>query len=273
MDAILGEISRRLTGQWIQIALSGALFLGVGWVALTLGQRHALDHGLLLSRVDALVAGIDGTTALIIRAVLITALGYLVGMTAHMAGSLLRRLWTDRWPPPLHWIEKGIVRLRRAYFGRRWPDRTRELPARYLPARATQVADRIRLAHERVDAEYGAHLGLLWPRLWLMLTPDERGPIELSRAGLDSAAVLAVWGAALVGLGWWWWPAALIGLAVVLLARHRARTAVGALADLAESTVDSQQHVLAERFGVALVEGRISREDFRQINDRLTKGA
>ena len=72
-------------------------------------------------------------------------------------------------------------------------------------------------------------------------------------------------------LGFWWWPALIAGVVTAVAGYARVRTAVAALADLMEASVDIHQKALAEALGVQLRDGRITPAEAPQINDLCNK--
>jgi hypothetical protein len=148
------------------------------------------------------------------------------------------------------------------------------LPAVYLPARPTWIADRIRLVDDRVAAQYGLRLALIWSRLWLLLAPDDRTHVTQARDRLDRAGMLAGWAVLYSALAFRWWPAVPLGVALGVFAWWRARSAAALFADIIESIVDLRYRDLVVALGFPVEAGRpLATATADAINDLLHKGA
>jgi hypothetical protein len=152
--------------------------------------------------------------------------------------------------------------------------RGRQRPAQYLPSSITPVGDRFQLVYERVRAQYGSlDVTLAWPRLWLLLSKDNRDTVLAAHGGYVAALSLMSWAALYVVLGAWWWPSVVAGVIGLVAGYYRTRLAAGVLADLIEASVDIHQKALAEALGVPLRDGRIGPAEGSAINNILNKRA
>ncbi|GAA2047586.1 hypothetical protein GCM10009839_61030 [Catenulispora yoronensis] len=115
------------------------------------------------------------------------------------------------------------------------------------PERPTWIADRLRAVDVRVWRTYSLDLQSAWPRLWSIAGPDLRSDLGAAQDSYAAAARLTGWGLLYSGLGLWWWPAAVVGVAALGTAWVRARAAAGVLAELVETTVDLHLRDLARR--------------------------
>ncbi|MFE5869257.1 hypothetical protein ACFQ6V_11455 [Streptomyces roseifaciens] len=273
MGGFLTHLADKLAEKWLSLlVLPGLLFLATASCAHVLPHGDPFDHQPVVSALRRIGPSLhDSAPALVafaLAGLLLAAAG--VGLTARCLATLVQRVWAGPWPSWAGPLDLALTRRRRTR-----AERSPAPPAvtRYLPARPTWIADRLRLVDDRVHAEYGLRIALLWPRLWLALPPEQRAPIEAARAAFADAAALTAWGLLYLPLGLAWWPAALIGLVVVGAGVHRGRCGAASFADLAEASVDVNQQLIADLFGRTPQDGRITPDDGARINDRLNKGA
>ncbi len=262
---ILSEFGKKLADRWLTVLLlPGLLFTAAAWTAVVLGQRDALDlaglAGELQRRAAAVLAQPAGVVVAVTTLLLVaTAAG--LGARALGAGGH-RVLVSSR---PRWWVRHRHRRARARSSG--------SAPASYLPARVSAVGDRFRLIGDRVDAQYGLAVSLVWPRLWLILGEETRKPVTDAYTGYRDATTLAGWGVLYLAMGLRWWPAAVAGGLAVLVGYRRAGTAAAQFADLVESVVDIHQARLAATVGIELPHGRLTPHEGAQINNILNKRA
>ncbi|KES08879.1 vegetative cell wall protein gp1 [Streptomyces toyocaensis] len=268
MNPLLATLGGKLTERWLNSLVLGALFLAATAVGATLGHRHWLDVDRLRTTLDDLAArpALDrtGTAALLVALVLLTATA--ASLAAQFLGSGIERCW-------LRFGRDPLSRARTARRAHRWRQKDAKLTraiehahrvgagpgdagtsandalarvqalteardriALREPARPTWYGDRMQAAADRVEAAYGVNLAVLWPRLWLILPEPAVRRLQSARDSFTAAARLAAWA---------------VGCASV--ARSRARTALEALAELAElieAAVDVHGRELATRIGL-----------------------
>ncbi|CAL9675561.1 hypothetical protein SUDANB105_07855 [Streptomyces sp. enrichment culture] len=267
MTAFLNGLGAKLAERWVSLLLLPGLLYGAAVLcAAWLSHDHALDERLLADHAENYLKSYGGRPyAAAVLAVLVLLAVAGLGLLARFAAFLVGRAWLGPWPRPLTPLTNRLTERRR----RRAPDGLE----RYRPARPTAAADRVRLIDERLDAEYGLRAALLWPRLWLLLSPDVRAPIQATADSYTAATTLAGWGLLYLVLGPLWWPSLLIGAAMCATAAVRLRSAIDDFAVLVESAVDTHQPALAAAFSLTLANGSISPAQGADVTDRLNKGA
>ena len=117
-----------------------------------------------------------------------------------------------------------------------YPDESRLLP--------TRLGNTLRAAEEYPWRRYGLAMGVVWPRLWLVLPPAAREDITAARGRLDGATRLVIWAALFVVWTWWaWWalPLAAIGVAI---AWGQLVRAAGLYGDLLRAAFDLHRFAL-----------------------------
>ncbi|WP_058043070.1 hypothetical protein [Streptomyces roseifaciens] len=271
MGGFLTHLADKLAEKWLSLlVMPGLLFLATASCARVLPHSDPFDHQPVVTALRHLRPSLHdpALVALALAGLLLAAAG--VGLAARCLATLVQQVWAGPWPSWTGPLDRALTRRRRSR-----AERSPEPPAvtRYLPARPTWIADRLRLVDDRVHAEYGLRIALLWPRLWLALTPEQRAPIEAARVAFADAAALTAWGLLYLPLGLAWWPAALIGLVAVGAGIHRGRCGAASFTDLTEASVDVNQQLIADLFGRTLQDGRITPDDGARINDQLNKGA
>ncbi|WP_314178218.1 hypothetical protein [Streptomyces winkii] len=268
MNAFVAELGKRLADRWLSaLVLPGLLFVAAVCCGAILGQAAALDAARLTGELTRFGDRLGSRPA---AAVLTVAVGLLAATAAGLVVQGLavgvRRAWVARRP-------HGLVARRRARAAAVRERDGHRYPERYLPARATEIGDRFRLVDERVDAQYGLSVALVWPRLWLLLPETVRPVIGDAHTRYQGSAETTAWGLLTVALGLMWWPALLVGGLTVLVGHRRGLASGAALADLVEAAVDNHQRQLAEALGVGLPHGRVTPAEGLQINDILNKRA
>jgi hypothetical protein len=261
VDSLLAELGKRLPERWLgAVLLPGLLFVAAAACGVLLEHRSALDLARLNAEMDRLGGWLSSRPAATVLAVIGALLAATIaGLAAQGLAAVVRRVWTSR--RPSRWVAR---RRRKAKAGSL---------ERYLPARATEIGDRFRLADERVDAQYGLAVALVWPRLWLLLPETVRPVISGVYSRYQVSTETTAWGLLTALLGLIWWPALALGAIVVLVGYRRGRKSGAALADVVEAAVDTHQRQLAEALGVDLPHGRVTPAEGLRINDVLNKRA
>ncbi|MEU1395033.1 hypothetical protein ABZ403_03050 [Micromonospora zamorensis] len=266
MNSILSTIGTKLVDRWLSLlALPGVLFIVAAVWGHRAGHRRALDLGVGRAIQDA---GVPTALTAIFLAVAAVAVVYL----ARGSGALVRTIWLGRWRGPAAPIADAVVRCRRAAAARSAARRGVDPIAVYLPARATWMADRFRLAEARIAGQYhGLSLPVVWPRLWLLAPEETRAQIRTASSDFESTSMLTGWGLLYLALGALWYPAAVIGVVVMATGCRRGRGRAGVLAELVESAVDVHLPLVLAATGVAPDE-KLTRDVAQRINDRFRKG-
>ena len=275
IEALLGEVSRRLADRWLTRALvPGLLWCAVLAFAILPGRHGVFDvPGAARAAARSLDHLRDRVSLGIVSALLIVATATAAAAAAQAVGVLVRFLWLGRWPGPGRRLAAMLTARRRAAAQHRLGAAGRALPSAYLPARPTWIADRIRLADDRVAAQYGLRLALVWPRLWLLLDVDGRAQVARARDRFEQAGMLGGWAVLYLVAAPWWWPAVPVGLGIGAVAWWRARSAAPLLADIVEATVDLHHRRLVAELGFPVEVGRpLDAATADAINDQLHKG-
>lgn len=285
VGGFLTALGQKLAERWLTLlVLPGALFLAVATAAHTLGQAHALDRRLLVSRVtgwaEEPAASTVGGQVVLLGAVLAAAAA--AGLAAQGAGTLVQRTvlaadWHS-WPRPLRRGARALVARRRArwastaaryrrqldydalelaHSGRRADPGVRHALHRALlrvaaeePDRPTWSGDRLHSVVVRLERDHHVDLPLVWPHLWLTLPETARAEITAAEQGLTHAGTLAGWALLYAPLTMWWWPAAPLAVALALVARHLIRTATDAYAQLLEAAAHLHVGDLADQLRI-----------------------
>ncbi|WKU48245.1 hypothetical protein Q3V23_31605 [Streptomyces sp. VNUA116] len=271
MGGFLTHLADKLAEKWLSLlVLPGLLFLAAASCARLLHHGAPFDHRPLTAALRHAGPRLHepASAVLALAGVLLAAAA--AGLAARCLAALVQRMWTGPWPAWAAPPARVITRSRRNRAAR-----SPEPPpvTRYLPDRPTWIADRLRLVDDRVHAEYGLRVALLWPRLWLALPPEQRAPVDAARTAFAEAAALTAWGLLYLPLGLAWWPAGLAGLVAAAAGVRQGRAGAAAFADLAEAAVDVNQQLIAGLFGLTLRDGRITPDDGARVNDCLNKGA
>jgi len=276
IEALLGEVGRRLTDRWLVRALGpGLLWCAVAAYAVLPGRTGAFG---LRAAVLAAASTLDTLGDRVSLAVLCGALAVLAGgvaaVTAQAAGAVLRFVWLGLWPGPGRRIAAALTARRRARAVERLAAEHRVLPGVYLPDRPTWIGDRIRGTDDRVAAQFGLRLALIWPRLWLLLAPEARAMVFAARERFERAGTLAGWAVLYAALAPWWWPALPLGLGLGGYAWWRGRSSAALFADTVEATVDLHHRSLVTALGFPIEAGQsLDASTADAINDLLHKGA
>jgi hypothetical protein len=277
MEALLGEVGRRLSDRWlVRGVIPGLLWCATLALALVLRQDHPFAVDDAVSRAETAVDGLPtGMTVLTVLAVLLAVLaGAAAGLAAQTAGAAVRATWLGRWRGPARGAAGRLAAGRRRRAEERLAAAGTALPRVYLPDRPTWIGDRVRLADARVAAQYGLRLSLIWPRLWQLLDPETRALVHDARDRFERAGTLAGWAIMYGVLAVLWWPALAAGLGLAGYAWWRGRRGAGLYADTVEAAVDLHHRRLAEALGHPVPPDRpLGRATADAINDQLHKGA
>ncbi|MBB2910637.1 hypothetical protein FHS43_001900 [Streptosporangium becharense] len=302
MNVFLSELGKKLAERWLTLlVLPGLIYLTCAAIALTLGQRNALNPAALGDAVNRLAAqpsmATPGALVLLVAGVLAAAAA--AGLAAAGLGRLTERVWNAE---GRHRIIRPLTGIRR----KRWDradDRVREQirsaaaaardharsgtpapPAAQVaaliaarqeigltrPQRPTWIADRLRAADQRVHEAYDLDLTGAWPRLWLVIPDTARAELGTAHEAYASAARLTGWAVLYLPLTAWWWPALPITVTVAAVAWRRGRSSAGTLSDLIEATVDLYGRDLALQLGLSC-EGPLSRRTGLAITATVRK--
>jgi hypothetical protein len=276
IEVLLGEVGRRLNDRWLTRALGPALlWCVVAAFAVLPGRGSVFDvPGAALALADTLDHLRGRASLAVVVGSLVVAVAAVAAARAQAAGRVVRHVWLGSWAGPAGRIATALTARRRAAAQRRLTERRRVVPAVYLPARPTWIGDRIRLTDDRVAAQYGLRLGLIWPRLWQLLSADGRTDVMQARDRFDRAGTSAGWALLCLALTPWWWPAAPLGVILGVVSWWRARSAAGLFADIVEATVDLRHRSLVAELGFPVEDGHpVPPSTAAAVNDLLHKGA
>jgi hypothetical protein len=269
MTTLLSSIGGRLAERWAAaVVLPGVLFVVALLCAALLGHGQALDHDVAQAEITAFLNRSEATAAVRVAGLLLGAAG--AALLASATARLVQAVWLGQWPGPL---AHALVRLRRRRaIAAAERAGVRPVPE-YLPKRPTWIGERFRLADAGIAAQYhGLRLGLVWPRLWVLLPESERGPVRAANTEFQAAAVVTGWGLLYVVVGMWWYPSAIVGAGVIVTGWVRAREHAATLSTLIEATVDTHLTRLLIALNQPLPRSGMTRELADRVNDQLHKG-
>ncbi len=256
LTAFLTELTKGLSGKWLERLFGPAFLFWAGGLLLVVGPQGltAWWKDLLTQPALAQVGWL---------AVALLVLNASASLMERLRLPLLRLL-EGYWPLPFRWLEKRLTALIRRRVLRqreRWsnlmqkresqsltPDEQIELarleqarldfPPDLADLRPTAIGNILRGVERRVVHRYGLDPVLLWPRLWLLLPEEARQEIAAARESLDRMA--EAWGWGLCFLVWAIWQrwAVLIALGWMLLAAYLARSPARTFAVLVQSAFD-----------------------------------
>jgi len=222
-----------------------------------------------------------------------------VGLAVQALTGVTRTIWLGQWPGPFAGIRRWGVYRRLSRWNKRLEDRRKlednyprhyrtkeqqlqiDLSARQLnrlslavPGRPTWMGDRVQGVERVALDRYGLDLTFAWPRLWLVLPEASRAEITAAHAEFAAAVVTGTWAWPYLLLGIAWWPALVVAAVVSVTGWARARSAIGELAALAESTLDLHGRELAITLGVAEQDtvGPLSVAEGQKITALVRKG-
>jgi hypothetical protein len=288
MTGVLAELGKNLATRWLAGVLpTGLIFLAAVFAGASLGHVHWYDLPAAVHRADGWAATTTDhpvTEGLAVAAAVALA-AVAAALLVEALGTVVDHLWCGPWPKPLHRLGAALLARRLARWeavnrevreawrreaGRRAarrndpaassvPEAARLIAERdriclVRPDRPTWVSDRVRAVDERVYTAYGLDLGAVWPRLWLLMTVDERGEVRSERQAYDTATRLVAWAVLYLLLGLWWWPSLAVAAVLLVLGVRRGRAAMDTFCLLVESAVDLHCRSLAEQLGLACEE-------------------
>ncbi|MET7422960.1 hypothetical protein [Dactylosporangium sp. NPDC005555] len=263
MVELIGSLGQRMSQRWLTgVFVPGLLYCCFcGWLAVGPSDPLHLSQG--IRDVNDWWQGLpQGPVTIPLVAVLAVVLSVMFGYAAEALGHEgIHRLWVARGPS--RW---------RAYRRRRGQDPASD-SSYQVPDRATSVGDAFRLVGVRVYAEYRLPVTDVWPRIWLIASPETRALVTSAAARYYADTVLAAWGIAYLLWALHWWPAGPIGLIVAAVAYLRARSSAAALAAVVEAVVDTNLGELAKSLRVDFHGPRPAPETAALIRDILTKGS
>ncbi|HEX4704385.1 MAG TPA: hypothetical protein VH352_19825 [Pseudonocardiaceae bacterium] len=275
MDALFGEVTRRLPDRWVvQSFAPGLLWCAVAAAGYALGQAGAFAFGAGSVRVEQLVRHTDSRPGgpLLAGTLLVLAISA-VSVVAHLAAAGVRATWLGRWRGPAGVFGTRLTDRRRGRELARLNGRGERLPDVYLPSRPTWIGDRFQLVDVRVRGQYGLALALIWPRLWHLVDTDTRTLVQDARTRFDHATRLAGWALCYAVIAVVWWPAVLLAAGICCYAWYSGRSAAALFADTVETTVDLHHRRLVETLGYVVAPGEpLSGRIADAINDQLHKG-
>jgi hypothetical protein len=145
VNGLWSQLGQKLAERWLSLlVLPGVLYLAVTATARTLGQRHALDVGLLTRQITthAKQPAVTSTGGQIVLLAAIVIAAAAAGVTAQAAGVFTERLvlaagWTT-WPAPLPALVSQWVHRRQD----RWDTADRTHYTNYQLARLPNPIDR-----------------------------------------------------------------------------------------------------------------------------------
>jgi hypothetical protein len=270
VNPFVSSLGGKLAERWVAtLVLPGVLFIAAAVCAVRLGHRDAFDF---VSVSNWLVQQVPRLP------VAATAVGLLVGaatvaMAAVALGKLGEAVWVGQWRGPAAWLARPLVAMRGRQFDRAAAKAGVKPVPVYRPERPTWIGERFRLLDSRIAAQYhGLRLAPLWPRLWLLVPETVRTPVQAAEIRFRSAATLVGWGVLYVVLGFWWYPAAIVGLGAAVLGWRRSRSAAATLTTLIEATIDTHIDTIATALGHQVPATGFTADLARRINDRLSKG-
>lgn len=260
MTAFLSSIGGKLAERWASaVLLPGVLFVVAVLCAVRLGHSSAFSVRLAEAAIADFTRGSGVTVGVRLALVLLGAATAV--LVARTLGLVVRTVWYGRWGGPLGRL---LVWLRR----RRASRSAVEVVPAYLPARPTWIGEQFRLVDAGIAAQYqGLRLGLVWPRLWVLLPDGARSPVQAANAEFQAAAMVSGWGLMYLLVGVWWYPSLVAGVVVFVVGWIRGRGHAATLSVLLESVVDTQLLLLLDALSRP-----VSGDMARQVNDQLHKG-
>jgi hypothetical protein len=302
VNSFFQVLAAKLGDRWITFLLvPGAAFVAAVWAGAELGQAHAVDWQLLTQHASAATATFarHPATAQAVLVVVTMLAVAAVGLTVQALAGVTRTIWLGQWPGPFTGIRRCGVNRRLSRWNKRLADR-RKLEANYprhsrtkeqqlqidlaarqlnrlslaVPGRPTWMGDRVQGVERVALDRYGLDLTFAWPRLWLVLPETSRAEITAAHAEFAAAVVTGTWAWPYLLLGIAWWPALVVTAVVGVTGWARARSAIGELAALAESTLDLHGRDLAITLGVAEQDtvGPLSVAEGQKITALVRKG-
>lgn len=275
MDALFGEVTKRLPDRWVvQSFAPGLLWWAVAFAGYALGHGRAFAFGAGSVRIEQLARQIGGRPGGAVLAALLLLVGIsAVSVVAHALAAGVQAVWLGRWRGPADgWAQRWTER-RRTREQDRLDGRGEQISDIYLPHRPTWIGDRFHLMDARVHGQYGLVLALIWPRLWHLVDADTRTLVQDARTRFDHATRLAGWAVCYLVITVVWWPAAPLAAGILGYAWYTGRSAAALFADTVETTVDLHHRTLVATLGYVVPPGEpLSERVADAINDQLHKG-
>jgi hypothetical protein len=111
----------------------------------------------------------------------------------------------------------------------------------------TRLGNILTAAESYPQRRYGLAAALMWPRLWFVLSPDDRTELTKARSALDNAIGGVIWSVLFAVWGyfvWWAFIAALLG---AIGSYRRALSAAASFGELLKAAFDTNQQELFKR--------------------------
>lgn len=262
-----GFTSELAKGLWVRVLSPACVFWMIGWfvVSARIDSREFLAW--LHSRIANASSEQISWAVIAIAALLLVIVS---SWLAERATLLILRLLEGYWPNNGGFRQWKIRRMQHhfdttyAKWERlaRLPTQTSEQSSEWVnldhklrrfPKRAkilpTQLGNILAAAETRPIDKYGLDATICWPRLWLLLSKEEREIISPTRARLDDGARLWLWSILSLIWGvfaWWLVP---IALAAAWASYRATLSAAGDFADLVESAFDTRRLLLYKALG------------------------
>ncbi|WP_031516973.1 hypothetical protein [Streptomyces sp. NRRL F-5123] len=237
MEVFLGEVGKKLTDRWLtRIVLPGVLFAAALALAAAPGRAGSFDVTAAVRWLDRLRADRYATPA-----------GRIAALVAGLLVVTAPALVADR-------LSRVVVRTWR------------------LPA--MKVAGPLRDVEQRVRAQHGVSMALVWPRLWQLAPDSARQDVQAAWTGYSGAALRTAWAVPYAVAGAWllWWPGPVVAAALLASGWRAGLRGAGVLGETIEATVDTGLNGLAAALGVRLPHGRVRPDEGTEIDELLNKG-
>ncbi len=296
MNTFFSALGGKLAEKWLSLlVLPGALHVAVVAAACTLSHGRAFDLALLRETAERLAArpasSSPGVILLVAAGVLAAA--SVVGLTVSALGRGVERLWYSDGTGRPAWLltayrlrrwERADERLRRLIksavaeeepaTGARARAEVRRARARrnrigrVRPHGPTWIGDGLHAVDQRIRKSYAVDLGVIWPRLWLVVPDQCRAEITTAGDAHAAAARLYGWAVLYLPVGAVWWPVLPVVVVLILVAQIRARSSSANLTDLVGAAVDLYGRDLARQLGVS-GDGPFTRETGTVVDEAL----
>lgn len=158
-------------------------------------------------------------------------------------------------------------------YQRRW------LPSQPEYLMPTQLGNILRAAELRPETKYGLNAAACWPHLWMLLPDHPRNDLQATRASLNTAARVWLWGLLfwVWALGSFWTPWALLalplGLITMVFAYRWSLSAARSYGDLLDAAFDLYRDQLYKTLRWPLPENSDSEKAMgQQLSQYLWRG-
>lgn len=245
---LLEEIGSGMARQWVDRILSPSLIFWFGGFLSYLTEHKGTPILSALHELD-----FDAQVFIVVAVMIVTALSSIVIEDIQFSAL---RFMEGYWPPFLGELSRMRIDAIKVRLKRKENEWT-ALAQRFETLTGTELQDYMRLDGELASypvlkrlmptrlgnvlrtAEdyswnrYGLAIGVLWPRLWLVMPKEARREISHARARLDGAVRLCLW--SILFLIWsvwaWWWvvPVSILGMIAGYLKTHKAAGIFGEL--------------------------------------------